>query len=84
MARRRTRSLAPVLILLLVAVAAAGAWRFGPTLLQQPATTATPLAAPRTALDLCGLVTPENAASVLGVESVEARHVGAGADVPAA
>lgn len=84
MARRRTRSLAPVLVIILVLLAAAAAWRYGPSVLQPGKDAATPLEPPRTALDLCGLVTPENAAGVLGVEAVEARHVGAAADVPAA
>ena len=84
MARRRTRSLAPILVPIFVLVAAVAAWRFAPALLEEAPKSNAALEAPRTALDLCSLVSPENAAGVLGVETVEARHVGAAADVPAA
>ena len=82
--RKRTRSPLPTLVLLAV-VAAGGwaAWRYGPALLARfgKPTAGTTAGA---ALDVCARAAPAALAQELGKPSAEPRHVGAGADVPAA
>ena len=83
---RRKRSRSPLPTLVLLAVVAAGgwaAWRYGPALLARfeapaPGTTA------GAALDVCARATPAAIAQALGKPDAQPRHVGAGADVPAA
>ena len=82
MARKRSRSPLPTLMLLAAFAAAAwGAWRYGPALL---ARLQAPPATAGAALDVCARATPAAIAQAIGVATAEARHVGAAADVPAA
>lgn len=82
--RKRSRSALPTLVLLAV-VAAAGwaAWRYGPALVARfDGKGAGPTQG--AALDVCARATPAAIARALGKPKAEPRHVGAGADVPAA
>lgn len=83
MARKRSRSPLPTLLLLaLVAAGGWAAWRYGPALLARFAPAQTPTAG--SALDVCARATPADVAKALGTRAADPRHVGAGADVPAA
>ena len=75
---------APASLVLLALVAAGGwaAWRYGPALLARFAPAQTPTAG--SALDVCARATPADVAKALGTRAADPRHVGAGADVPAA
>ena len=89
MARRRAShsvSFAPIVIVAVLAVAGYLAWRYRDALLpaaKTPVTAATP-AATAAALDVCALAPRADVAAALGTDALEARHAGAGADVPVA
>jgi hypothetical protein len=81
MARRRRRSLRPWILLALIAGAAYGAWRYGPSLMHRlgggtPAPAVTPLAA-------CVLADPTEVAAALGIGAVDAQASVPAAGVPA-
>src|SRR5687767_16457 len=89
MARRRASHSVSFAPLVIVAVLAAGgylAWRHRDALLPSTktpaATTSPPVSA--AALDVCALAPRAEVAAALGTASLEARHAGAGADVPVA
>lgn len=83
MPRKRSKSPLPTLVLLaLVAAGGWAAWRYGPALFARFAPAKAPTAG--AALDVCSRATPADVAKALGARSAEPRHVGAGADVPAA
>jgi len=86
MARRRSSSahsvsFAPLVVAALIAAGGWAAWHFRDRLLPKPAT---PPRASAAALDVCALAPRARIARALGVSELEARHVGAAADVPAA
>ena len=85
MARKRSRSPLPMLVLFAAFVAAGwAAWRYGPALLasweKSPATSAQGSGA----FDVCARAGAADIAAAVGAPSADARHVGAAADVPAA
>lgn len=82
MVRRRRRSLRPVIVLVLLAAAGYGAWRYGPQLKQRlagtgPAVASAPLAA-------CVLADPAEVAAALGIGAVVTQAGAPQAGVPAA
>ena len=86
MARRRRRKFSPMpyLALLLVAALGLALWYFLPALRNrfgaEPAGT---VVAASGTLDVCGFAPAAEVATAIGVDTVEARHIGAGAEVPA-
>src|SRR5436190_521340 len=86
MARRRRRksSLVPWIVVLVLVLGAVALWRFLPELKSRFSSGATaPAPAASDTLDVCGFVPSAAVAQALGVDAVEARHLGAGPEVPA-
>ncbi|HVF35757.1 MAG TPA: hypothetical protein VND91_10585 [Candidatus Saccharimonadia bacterium] len=73
-----------MLIVAVLAIAAWLAWRYRAALLPASAPSPSATAPAAAALDVCAMSPAERIAAALGVPSVEARHVGAASDVPAA
>lgn len=86
MARRKTRSVPFVPLLVVIALALAGwlAWRYSDRLLPPATAPVAPVAPVATAFDVCAMAPADRVADALGAPAIEVRHIGAAADVPAA